>query len=84
MLILCCKETKHIHCSTAQHISTDSCSIQGTSVDLRVQQDASQILFSSVPAQRQPRHAFAARWHFDMVQDQLRNDAYAKAITRVS
>ena len=50
---------------------------------LRVQQDKSQILFSSVPAQRRPRHAFLPRWHFDMVQDQLRNSAYDKAITRV-
>ena len=51
---------------------------------LRVQQDMSQIVFSSVPAQRRPRHAFVPRWHFDMVQDQLRNNAYDQAITRVS
>ena len=57
---------------------------QGKAVQLRVQQDSSHILFSSVPAQRRPRHAFVPRWHFDMVQDELRNDAYDTAITRVS
>ncbi len=51
---------------------------------LRVQQDRNQILFSSVPAQQRPRHAFIPRWHFDMVQDHMRNDAYDRAISRVS
>lgn len=58
--------------------------VQGKQVKLRVQQDTSQILFSSVPAQRRARHAFVPRWHFDMLQDELRNSAYDKAITRVS
>jgi len=57
---------------------------QGHSVKLRVQQDCNQILFSSVPAQQRPRHAFIPRWHFDMVQDHMRNDAYNQAISRVS
>ena len=58
--------------------------LQEQAVKVRVQQDASQILFSSVPAQRRPRHAFAARWHFDMVQDQQRNAAYDQAICKVT
>ena len=57
---------------------------QGHSVKLRVQQDCNQILFSSVPAQQRPRHAFIPRWHFDMVQDHMRNAAYDQAISRVS
>ena len=57
---------------------------QGDSVKVRVQQDRNQILFSSVPAQQRPRHAFIPRWHFDMVQDNMRNDAYDQAISRVS
>ena len=51
---------------------------------VRVQQDSDQILFSSVPAQQRPRHAFIPRWHFDMVQDHMRNAAYDQAISRVS
>ena len=57
--------------------------MQGKSVKLEVQQDSHQILFSMVPPQRRPRHAFIPRWHFDMVHDQLRNEAYDQAITRV-
>ncbi|KAL0046712.1 hypothetical protein WJX82_008116 [Trebouxia sp. C0006] len=56
--------------------------IQGHSVKVRVQQDSDQILFSSVPAQQRPRHAFIPRWHFDMVQDHMRNAAYDQAISR--
>ncbi|DBA90775.1 TPA: hypothetical protein ACH3X1_003982 [Trebouxia sp. C0004] len=55
---------------------------KGHSVKLRVQQDSNQILFSSVPAQQRPRHAYIPRWHFDMVQDHMRNDAYDQAISR--
>ena len=29
-------------------------------------------------------HALMLRWHFDMVQDHMRNDAYDQAISRVS
>lgn len=57
--------------------------MQGRSVKLRVQQDSDQIFFSAAPGHCRLRHAFIPRWHFDMVQDQMRNDAYNQAISRV-
>ncbi len=47
---------------------------------MRVRQDTGQLHFASVPGARRPRHAYIPRWHFDMVLDELRNDAYEKAI----
>lgn len=45
-----------------------------------MRQDTGLIHFASVPAASRPRHAFIPRWHFDMVLDTLRNNAYEKAI----
>jgi hypothetical protein len=53
---------------------------QGREVQLSVRQDTGQLHFASVPGSRRPRHAYIPRWHFDMVLDRLRNDAYEKAI----
>eukprot|EP00887_Chlorella_sp_A99_P004798 scaffold4.g4798.t1 len=51
-------------------------------VQLRVRQDAGQYVFTSVPPQCRPRHALVPRWHFDMVLDDQRNQAYESAIRR--
>jgi len=53
---------------------------QGSTLTLRIRQDKGQILFSSDPPPCRLHHALAPRWHYDMVLDQLRNDAYDKAI----
>ena len=48
-----------------------------------MRQDLGQIHFSSRQAGRgRPRHAYIPRWHFDMVLDSQRNDAYEAAIVR--
>ena len=54
--------------------------LQGESVSVRVRQDAGQLHFASDPPQRRPRHAFLPRWHFDMLGDTHRNNAYQAAI----
>jgi predicted RNA methylase len=53
-----------------------------SSVLVRVRRDAGQILFEPRPVPCRLRTALAPRWHFDMVQDTLRNDAYDAAIRR--
>jgi predicted RNA methylase len=53
---------------------------QGSILKLRILQDKGQVLFSSEPPPCRFRHALAPRWHYDMVLDQLRNEAYDKAI----
>ncbi|KAG7675099.1 hypothetical protein Ndes2526A_g07853 [Nannochloris sp. 'desiccata'] len=53
---------------------------QGSTLKLRIRQDTGQILFSSDPPPCRLHHALAPRWHYDMVLDQLRNEAYDKAI----
>ena len=53
---------------------------EGDTVDVRVRQDAGQLHFASDPPQRRPRHAYLPRWHFDMLGDTNRNDAYQTAI----
>jgi predicted RNA methylase len=54
--------------------------LQGNAIKLRIRQDTGQILFSSDPPPCRLHHALAPRWHYDMVLDQLRNDAYDKGI----
>ena len=53
---------------------------KGATVQIQVLQDAGQIVFLPTPPPARMRHALAARWHYDMVQDQLRNDAYEAAV----
>ena len=53
---------------------------KGSTIQLRVRQDAGQIVFNSDPPPCRLRHALAPRWHYDMVQDQLRNEAYDAAV----
>ena len=64
-------------------ILTFASNVQGSSAQLRMRQSSSRILFSLVgsPAGR-ARFAHAPRWHFDMVQDSLRNEAYEAAIAQ--
>jgi len=56
------------------------CIEQGSVLKLHIRQDKGQILFSSDPPPCRLHHALAPRWHYDMVLDQLRNEAYDKAI----
>jgi hypothetical protein len=49
-------------------------------VALRVRQDGGQYVFTTAPPQACPHHALVPRWHFDMVLDAQRNDAYEAAI----
>ncbi len=52
-------------------------------MQVRVRQDKGQIHFASIARGcGRPRHAHIPRWHFDMVLDDQRNDAYQSAITR--
>ncbi|KAK9863045.1 hypothetical protein WJX84_000363 [Apatococcus fuscideae] len=55
---------------------------QGDMVEVRVRQDQGQIIFTSNPDPRRARHAYLPRWHFDMLLDQQRNQAYQQAIER--
>lgn len=54
----------------------------GDIVRIRVRQDTGQIILTPHPPPCRLRHALAPRWHFDMVQDSLRNEAYDEAIRR--
>ncbi|KAK9863942.1 hypothetical protein WJX84_003683 [Apatococcus fuscideae] len=54
----------------------------GECVELRVRQDQGQIVFTSNPVPRRARHAYLPRWHFDMLLDHQRNQAYQQAIER--
>ncbi len=58
--------------------------LQGSSVEVRVRQDHGQIVFSSNPSPRRARHAYLPRWHFNMLLDDQRHQAYQQAIERVS
>ena len=55
----------------------------GSAIELRVRRDRDQIFFTTqpVPATR-PRRAHIPRWHFDMLNDAGRNDAYDRAIRK--
>lgn len=73
------------HTSPAQSLNVSSSAllcVQGDTVLVRLRQDAGQLHFSSVEGSARPRHAHVPRWHFDMVQDALRNTAYEQAIRR--
>ncbi len=54
----------------------------GETVRVRVHHDNAQFVFQSVPAQARPHHALVPLWHFDMLNDTTRNDAYERAIRR--
>ena len=47
-----------------------------------IKRDATQIYFESLPPQMRARHAHVPSWHYDMLNDSSRNDAYEKAIKR--
>ena len=55
---------------------------QGQELLVRVQQDKSQIIFSSTPPQCRMHHAIVPRWHYDMILDAERNAAYNTAIQK--
>jgi len=55
---------------------------QGSTVQLRVQQERSQIVFSTVPDSYRMHHAIVPRWHYDMICDFERNACYRRAIER--
>ena len=50
-------------------------------VDLTVLYNKFQLLFASTSPQNKPRHACIPSWHYDMLLDSQRNDAYERAIT---
>ena len=52
----------------------------GPSVTVRVRRDAGQILFTSDPPPTRPRHSNIPQWHYDMLNDVGRNDAYEAAV----
>lgn len=52
----------------------------GDEVKLNIRQDDGQIIFQTDPPACKLRNNLAPRWHFDMVLDSLRNDAYDEAI----
>lgn len=56
--------------------------IERDSIVLRIQQDKSQIVFSSDPPQYKMHHAIVPRWHYDMILDTERNAAYNEAIKK--
>lgn len=55
---------------------------EGTDVSVRVQQDQSQVVFTSHPPQYRMHHALVPRWHYDMILDTERNRAYNEAIQK--
>ncbi len=56
--------------------------VEGENIVLRVQQDKSQVVFSSDPPQYRMHHAIVPRWHYDMILDSERNEAYNQAIKK--
>lgn len=54
---------------------------KGESVDVRIRRDTNQVYFQSVPAATIPRRAAIPMWHYDMLNDFGRNEAYDKCIT---
>ena len=55
---------------------------EGMDVSVRVQQDQSQVVFTSHPPQYRMHHALVPRWHYDMILDAERNRAYNEAIQK--
>ena len=66
--------------STAVQYLDDLWVDAGETIELRVRRDAHQVFFSSVPAPTRPRTAMIPSWHYDMLNDAGRNDAYDAAI----
>ena len=64
-----------------QYVGTRSL-VCGDDVSLRVQQDASQIVFTADPPNHRMHHALVPRWHYDMILDVERNQAYDDAIKK--
>ena len=54
----------------------------GEQVELKIQRDADRVYFSSTPPSTRPRHANIPSWHYDMLNDSARNDAYESAIKK--
>ena len=55
--------------------------VSGERVSLRVRRDDTQLFFYGEEPWR-PRHACIPTWHYDMLNDDSRNAAYERAITR--
>ncbi len=49
-------------------------------ISLRVRRDKDQVFFTSTPPPTRPRHAHIPQWHYDMLHDAGRNEAYDAAI----
>ena len=54
---------------------------RGETVSLRVRRDDDQVLFASAASPATPRTASIPTWHYDMLNDAGRNEAYDEAIT---
>lgn len=54
---------------------------RGETVSLRVRRDDDQVLFASAASASTPRTATIPTWHYDMLNDAGRNEAYDEAIT---
>ena len=54
---------------------------RGETVSLRVRRDDDQVLFASAASASTPRTATIPTWHYDMLNDAGRNEAYDNAIT---
>lgn len=54
----------------------------GDSVRVHVALQAGQLVFKGDKSPQTPRHAIVPSWHFDMLNDRMRNEAYNRAITR--
>ena len=54
---------------------------RGETVSLRVRRDDDQVLFASAASAATPRTATIPTWHYDMLNDAGRNEAYDEAIT---
>jgi len=52
----------------------------GESIELRIQRDSDRLYFSSTPPSTRPRHANIPSWHYDMLNDASRNNAYECSI----
>ena len=77
---LCCTMRGAPVASQSPFASVSPFPEQGATLSLRVRQDSGQYVFSTAPPQCRPHHALVPRWHYDMVQDTLRNEAYDQAI----
>jgi len=54
----------------------------GDLVQLSISRDDTQFVITSEPPQWLPRHACIPAWHYDMLNDDARNGAYDRSITR--